>query len=105
MTSDHSTRNSDTSIPGKYATSCFIPEKLLNIGRCTIRLSIDVPGFRVIQTHRDIGSFTVVGHHNGGTTYPDSIWPGVVSPLCSWHVEPIPAEGSAGREPRILKIN
>ena len=41
MTSDHSTRNSDTSIPGEYVSSCFIPEKLLNIGRYRIRFAID----------------------------------------------------------------
>jgi lipopolysaccharide transport system ATP-binding protein len=104
-TSDHSTRNADTYMSGTYLSSCWIPEKLLNIGRYTIRLSIDVPGVRAIQNWLDVGSFTVVGNHNGGTTYPDAVWPGAVSPLCSWAVEPLSPERSTERETRALKIN
>jgi lipopolysaccharide transport system ATP-binding protein len=85
-TSDHSSRKIDTSMPGTYESSCSIPARLLNISRYTIRLSIDIPGIRVVQNWIDIGSFTVVGQHHGGTTYPDAAWPGVVSPLCSWTV-------------------
>src|SRR5262249_55957073 len=46
-TSDHSSRSADTSGPGSYVSSCSIPERLLNLGRYIIRLSIDVPGVRV----------------------------------------------------------
>jgi hypothetical protein len=104
MTSDHSSRNADTSMPGTYLSSCSIPEKLLNIGRYTIRLSIDVPGIRVIQKYLDVGSFTVVGQHNGGTTYPDAVWPGVVSPSCSWVVESISTERPTEQRARSSKI-
>jgi lipopolysaccharide transport system ATP-binding protein len=104
-TSDHSSRDPNTSLPGIYLSSCWIPEKFLNIGRYTIRLSIDVPGIRVIQNWLDVGSFTVVGNHNGGTKYPDAVWPGVVSPLCAWAVEPVSTEPSTERETRALKIN
>jgi lipopolysaccharide transport system ATP-binding protein len=93
-TSDHSIRNEGVFVPGRYQSSCWIPEKLLNIGQYTIRLGIDVPGVRFILRSIDVGSFMVVGQHHGGTTFPDIGWPGVVSPLCSWMVTSISAEGS-----------
>src|SRR3974390_932063 len=89
ITSDHSIRNEGTFVPGRYESSCWIPEKLLNIGQYTIRLEIDVPGVRVIQHSIDVGSFMVVGQHHGGTTFPDATWAGVVSPLCSWMITSI----------------
>jgi lipopolysaccharide transport system ATP-binding protein len=92
-TSDHSSRISETSLPGVYVSTCRIPDRLLNVGRYTIRLSIDVPGAYVVQDWVDIGSFIVVGHHNGGSTFPDAIWAGVVSPQCDWAVKPIKADG------------
>jgi len=94
-TSDHSIRNEGVFVPGRYQSSCWIPEKLLNIGQYTVRLVIDVPGVRVIQRSFDVGSFMVVGQHHGGTTFPDASWAGVVSPLCSWIVTSISAEGSS----------
>lgn len=86
-TSDHSSRNEDTFPPGRYSSRCRLPGKLLNTGQYMIRSSIDIPGVRGIQDWFDVGYFTVVGHHNGGTTYPDATWAGVVSPLCHWTVE------------------
>jgi lipopolysaccharide transport system ATP-binding protein len=91
-TSDHSSRNQDFILPGTYRSICSIPGHLLNIGQYTIRLSIDEPGVRWIQNWRDIGSFNVVGHHSGGTTFPDPTWPGVVSPFCSWAVKSVSTE-------------
>jgi len=87
-TTDHSSRTAATFHPGTYLSTCCVPERLLNIGRYTIRLSIDVPGIRVIGGWFDVGSFTVEGSHNGGTTFPDREWAGVVSPQCSWIVTP-----------------
>jgi lipopolysaccharide transport system ATP-binding protein len=87
-TSDHSARNESTSGAGVYTTTCEIPGKILNVGRYTFRLSIDVPGNTVVQNWLDVGSILVTGHHNGGTFYPDALWPGVVSPLCRWSIEP-----------------
>ena len=87
-TTDHSSRTAATFHPGTYRSTCRIPERLLNIGRYTIRLSIDVPGIRVIGGWFDVGSFTVGGSHNGGTAFPDREWPGAVSPQCSWIVAP-----------------
>ena len=94
ITSDHSIRNEGTFVPGRYESSCWIPGKLLNIGQYTIRLGIDVPGVRVVQRPIDVGSFMVAGQHHGGTTFPDATWGGVVSPLCSWAITSISAEGS-----------
>jgi homopolymeric O-antigen transport system ATP-binding protein len=89
-TSDHSSRNQDLGSPGIYQSTCSIPARLLNIGQYTLRLSVDVPGVsKVLLPGRDIGSFSVVGHHNGGTTFPDAMWPGVVSPFCSWAVNSV----------------
>jgi len=105
MTCDHSSRHEDKFLPGTYQSICWIPEKLLNIGRYTIRLGIDVPGDRIIQNGLDVGSFTVVGHHNGGTTYPDAVWAGVVSPLCSWSVESISTERPAEQPTCVLENN
>jgi len=86
-TSDHSSRTSETSLPGVYTSTCRVPGRLLNVGRYTIRLGIDVPGSHLIIDGIDVGSFVVVGHHNGGSTFPDTVWPGVVSPQCTWSVE------------------
>jgi lipopolysaccharide transport system ATP-binding protein len=88
-TSDHSSRTEATGLPGTYVSSCRIAGQLLNIGRYTLRLGVDQPGIRIIQKWFDVGTFTVVGHHNGGTTYPDAIWEGVVSPLCPWVIQSI----------------
>ena len=93
-TSDHSIRNEGVFVPGRYQSSCWIPEKLLNIGQYTIRLEIDVPGVRVIQHSIDVGSFMVVGQHHGGTTFPDATWAGVVSPLCSWMITSISGDAT-----------
>jgi len=98
MTSDHSSRTEGISRPGTYISRCLIPGKLLNVGQYTIRLEVDQPGNRIIQKFLDVGSFTVVGHHNGGTTYPDAMWPGVVSPSCRWTVEPVGSERSIEQE-------
>ncbi len=74
--------------------------KLLNVGRYTIRLSIDLPGDRVIIEWTDVGSFVVIGPNNSGSVFPDIVWPGVLSPRCSWTVEPVTA--SDNRKPEIL---
>ena len=105
MTCDHSSRNGDMGSPGAYRSICQIPGKLLNIGQYTVRLAIDQPGVRAIQNWVEIGSFTVAGHHNGGTTFPDVAWPGVVSPFCSWVIEAISTKRRTEREARALKIN
>jgi lipopolysaccharide transport system ATP-binding protein len=94
MTSDHSSRNEQSQLPGAYQSTCSIPRNLLNTSQYIVRLSIDQPGVRIIQNAIDIGSVVVIGHHHGGTTYPDRVWPGVVSPLCSWLVERISNEQS-----------
>ena len=99
-TSDHSSRNENLALPGTYQSTCLIPGRLLNIGQYTIRLGIDQPGVRIIQSWVDIGSFTVVGHHNGGTTFPDAMWPGVVSPSCSWAVKSVSAKEPPRSVPR-----
>ena len=104
-TCDHSSRNGDMGSPGAYRSICQIPGKLLNIGQYTVRLAIDQPGVRAIQNWVEIGSFTVAGHHNGGTTFPDVAWPGVVSPFCSWVIEAISTKRRTEREARALKIN
>lgn len=85
-TTDHSERSTQTDQPGIGFSRCFIPAKLLNVGRYTIRLSVDIPGIRVIARWFDVGPFSVVGQHNGGTTFVDREWPGVVSPQLSWDV-------------------
>ena len=69
-----------------------------------MRLAIDEPGVRAVQNCIEVGSFTATGHHNGGTTFPDATWPGVVSPFCSWVVEAISTGHSAGQEAQVLKI-
>lgn len=102
-TCDHSSRDENTFLPGIYQSLCWIPEKLLNIGQYTIRLLIDEPGVRYIQHWLDVGSFTVVGHHNGGTTFPDAMWAGVVSPSCSWVVKSISTERSTEQGTPIFK--
>jgi lipopolysaccharide transport system ATP-binding protein len=105
MTSDGSSRNQESQLPGAYRSTCSIPRNLLNTSQYIVRLSIDQPGVRIIQKSIDIGSVVVIGHHNGGTTYPDVVWPGVVSPLCSWLVEPSSVERGLLNEERRLKIN
>jgi lipopolysaccharide transport system ATP-binding protein len=102
-TSDHSSRNGNVASPGAYRSICRIPGKLLNIGQYTIRLGIDEPGVRAVQNWIEVGSFTVTGHHNGGTTFPDATWPGVVSPFCSWVVEAISTGHSAVKKHEFSK--
>jgi lipopolysaccharide transport system ATP-binding protein len=102
-TCDHSSRDKDKFLSGIYQTTCWIPEKLLNIGQYTIRLGIDEPGVKVIQNWLDIGSFMVVGHHHGGTTFPDGMWAGVVSPQCSWIVESISTERPTEQRTQVFK--
>jgi lipopolysaccharide transport system ATP-binding protein len=102
-TSDHSSRNETTGLPGPYVSTCLIPGKLLNVGQYTIRLEMDQPGIKIVQHWFDVGCFMVVGHHNGGTTYPDAMWEGVVSPLCSWNVEATSNEVSIGHGTSIFK--
>ena len=85
-TTDHSERSFQTDGPGIGFSTCIIPARLLNVGRYVICLSVDIPGIRVIANWFDGGAFNVSGHHNGGTTFPDKQWPGVVSPRLSWSV-------------------
>jgi lipopolysaccharide transport system ATP-binding protein len=87
-TTDHSERSFQTDGPGIGFSTCIIPARLLNVGRYVICLSVDIPGVRVIANWFDGGAFSVSGHHNGGTTFPDNEWPGVVSPRLSWSVGP-----------------
>jgi lipopolysaccharide transport system ATP-binding protein len=87
-TTDHSERSVQTDEPGMGFSTCLIPAKLLNVGRYTIRLSADIPGVKVIMDWFDVGVFNAFGHHNGGTTYKDREWPGVLSPRLCWSVGP-----------------
>jgi hypothetical protein len=84
MTSGHSCRNEESQLPGTYRSPT---------------------GVRIIREAIDIGSVIVVGGHNSGTTYPDVVWPGVVSPKCSWLVEPSSVERSVKQETKALKIS
>jgi lipopolysaccharide transport system ATP-binding protein len=89
-TSDHSARTASVDEPGIRLSKCLIPGHLLNIGTYTIRLSVDIPGVRVVIEALDPGAIHIIGHHNGGSSYPDAYWPGVVSPRLSWTVEAVP---------------
>jgi lipopolysaccharide transport system ATP-binding protein len=85
-TTDHSSRSLEASGAGEYISICRVPPRLFNPGRYLIRLSVDVPGLRVINDWLEIGSFQVCGHHHGGTNFGDKVWPGVLSPECAWIV-------------------
>jgi lipopolysaccharide transport system ATP-binding protein len=83
-TSDHSERTVETDAPGVRISTCRIPGRLLNLGRYSIRLAIDLPGIRAISDWIDAAAITVTGCHNGGTSFPDREWPGVLSPRLYW---------------------
>jgi lipopolysaccharide transport system ATP-binding protein len=87
QTSDHIQRPSEGYPAGAYTSICHIPKNLLNRSMYSIMMSVDLPGVRVIQDWFHIGGIEVSGPHNGGTSFKDSEWPGVVSPRCSWTVE------------------
>ena len=85
-TTDHCVRSLDTDHPGTGVSTCVIPAQLLNVGKYIIRISVDIPGIRVIADWFSVGAFTAVGHHNGGTIFRDREWPGALSPRLSWSV-------------------
>jgi lipopolysaccharide transport system ATP-binding protein len=85
-TTDHMARAPHSDGPGSRISTCYIPGKLLNRGRYVIRLCADIPGVKVILEWDEFAAFTVIGHHNGGTNFPDAEWPGVTSPALDWTV-------------------
>jgi lipopolysaccharide transport system ATP-binding protein len=85
-TTDHSARRADADEPGIRMSTCCISRYLLNSRDYVIRIGVDLPGVRVIIDWREIGLLGVRGHHNGGTSFSDRQWPGVLSPLLSWTV-------------------
>ena len=90
-TTDHSERSFQTDGPGIGFSTCSIPARLLNVGRYAIRLAVDIPMVKVIAAWFDVGVFDAVGHHNGGSTFMDAAWPGVVSPRLAWSVGGYPS--------------
>ena len=85
-TTDHSARMGDADETGTRMSTCCVSRYLLNSRDYVIRIGVDLPGVRIIIDWREIGLLSVRGHHNGGTSFSDSQWPGALSPLLSWTV-------------------
>jgi lipopolysaccharide transport system ATP-binding protein len=85
-TTDHCERAAWADRPGVRTSTCQIPGKLLNQGKYTIRVCADIPGVEVLLEWCEFVTLTVVGHHNGGTNFPDAEWPGVISPALDWTI-------------------
>ena len=85
---DHSARNGVVRQPGNYETTCTIPGGLLNKGIYYLRFWAGIPGRgQYLVEPLDIGSFSVVGIGNQGTTFEADNWIGVVCPKLEWRIE------------------
>lgn len=86
---DHSARNGLVRQPGIYDSTCAIPGGLLNNGSYYLRFWGGVMGGGYLRQPWDIGSFSVAGIGNQGTTFDADNWPGVVCPKLEWRIEAV----------------
>ena len=82
--SSHSVENSKKDA-GKYQASVEIPALLLNNRKYFVQFSAGIPGTIKLLSARHKLSFFVDRIQNNQSLYTE-VWPGVVSPECSWRL-------------------
>ncbi|HEX4410960.1 MAG TPA: polysaccharide ABC transporter ATP-binding protein [Xanthobacteraceae bacterium] len=87
---DHAERNHAARPPGLYESVCKIPGGLLNRGIYYLRFWAGIPsGQGYLIWPVDIGSLSVAGVGNQGTTVLADNWPGAVCPKLEWRIEAV----------------
>ncbi len=86
-TTDHTQRAARTE-PGVFRSICTIPERLLNVGRYTLRINAGCPGLKILVPSKPYLRFQTTRTTDHGSHYTEQ-WPGAVAPLLDWKMKPI----------------